>query len=79
MKTYRLKGILDESLLNMPKLLRLWGQDVEIIIKKNLHRKKNNSDNNLKKAQDIMSKYIPKNTNLSDELISERRKEFESE
>jgi hypothetical protein len=79
MNTYRIKGIFDESIFKIPKLLSLIGKEVEIIIKKNSNHPKYTSNNNIKKAQEIMSKYIPKNINISDELISERRKEFELE
>lgn len=40
---------------------------------------KNSSENNYKKAQDIMGKYVPAGTKLSDEITSDRRKEFERE
>ena len=79
MNTYRIKGIFDESLLKMPKLWSFIGKEVEITIKKNSNSPEKNSNKNIVKAQDIMSKYISSNVNLSDELISDRRKEFELE
>jgi hypothetical protein len=79
MDTYKIKGVFNESLLKKPKLLSFIGKEVEIIIKKESIHHKNISNDNIMEVQEIMGKYIPKKINLSDELIEERRKAFESE
>jgi hypothetical protein len=79
MNTYRLKGVFDESLLKMPKLWSFIGKEVEIFIIKNSKNSKDNSNRKINKAQEIMRQYIPQNKILSDELIADRRKEFEIE
>jgi hypothetical protein len=79
MNTFKIKTIFDESLFKIPNLISLKGKEVEITIKNKTPKTKHIVQKNIKEAQDLISKYIPKNAKLSDELISERRKEFELE